>query len=521
MTKTVPKLISEPVPINERIRKAAAYVRVSTDSEKQLHSFGTQYEYWVKQIKKNPKLRFVGVYADEGISGKSLKNRKAFNEMVEHAKLGKIEIIFVKSVTRFGRNLLDVVKTVRELRDEHQVIVYFEEEELYSDDPMADTLLSLRAMVAEQELKDMAEQQKWAIRRKFRKGILNNNGRFYGYTLKDDGSGIKQLTPIPHEAEIVRLIYSLYLQADSTFISIAKELTERGIPTPSQKRKEWGCNAVARILTNEKYTGDALLQKVYHEDFAQVKNTGNNPDAPMIFVENNHEGIVDKEIYRRVQEKIAARRNPKLVGIKQEKNDFKGLLRCGECGTNYRHKVYQYRGKGLYGLLACGAYLSGGKKKCNSHAIKESVLQELFVKAFNEFITAEGKCDSIKELDDKRKVLKADDDKLYGLYNGGYIDRLGYAMRHNEILSEVTELDKNIATLSQDNIYKTFKRKLTKYDGLQVGRFLKEAIVHEWTVAFVFKNGVTITLPYTNGTSGNKVGWAETALARNHKQEVK
>ena len=514
------RLIHEPVAPHELIRKAAAYVRVSTDSEKQLHSFAAQYAYWEKAIKKNSKLKFVGVYSDEGISGKSLKKRKAFNEMVAHAKAGKIEIIFVKSVTRFGRNLLDVVKTVRELLTEHGVVVYFEEEDLYSDDPMAETLLTLRAMVAEQEIKDMAEQQKWAIRGKFKQGILNNNGRFYGYRLEDDGSGRKQLVPIPHEAEVVRFIFDLYLSDENaTYANIAAELTRRGIPTPQERRTEWNTNSIPRILTNEKYSGDALCQKVYYEDFSPIRNTGNNPDAPFIFIENNHEAIVDKETFRRVQEKLKSRSNKKLAGGKIKKSDFAGLMRCGCCGTNFRHKVYQYRGRGLYGLFACGGYLAGGKKGCDSHAIKESVLQELFVAAFNEFVTTESRCDSIRELDEKRKALKGDDEKLYSLYNSNYIDRLGYIVRHNEIMGEIAELDKRIAALSQDNIYKAFKKKLNKFDGAQVGRFLREAIVQDWTVAFHFKNGVTITLPYTNGTAGNKAGWTKNATAR--KKEAK
>ncbi|MCL2798018.1 MAG: recombinase family protein [Firmicutes bacterium] len=464
-------------------------------------------------------VEFAGVYSDEGISGKSLKRRKAFNEMVEHAKAGKIKIIFVKSVSRFGRNFMDVLKTVRELRDEYGVIVYFEEEDLHSDDPLADTMLSLRAMVAEQELKDMSENQKWAVRRRFRKGIQTYKGRFYGYSFVDDPFGGKRLVPIPHEAEAVRLMYSLYLDG-LTVLAIAKELSSRGIVTPYGKRI-WATNTIADMLSNEKYTGDALLQKYCSENYKQFRNKGDNPDAPLVFVEDCHEAIIDKATFQRAQSEMARRRNPKLAGRKQEYNDFRGLIRCGLCETSFRHKMYQYRGKGLYGLLACGKFLTKGKAACNSRAIKESVLQELFVSAFNEFVGADSKNDSIRELEEKVKALRARDTELYGLLQKGYVSRLGFIAEHEAVKREITALEKEIAARSEDNIYKAFKKKISEYDGAMVGRFLKEAIVREWTVAFVFKNGVTVTRPYTNGTSGNKVGWQQRVAAANKKVEEK
>ncbi len=307
MEKTITRIAGD-TPKREWVRRAAAYVRVSTLAEKQQYSFAAQYAYWKERLSSDPKLEFVGVYADEGISGKNLKRRKAFLEMVEHAKAGQIEIIFVKSVTRFGRNLMDVMTTVRELRDDYGVIVYFEEEDLYSDEPKADSYLALKAMVAEQELHDMAEQQKWAIRQKFQKGILNNNGRFYGFALADDGTGYKKLVPVFAEAEVVRLIFTLYLKDGYSIETVAEELTRRGIPTATGKSRIWRNNTVNQILRNEKYTGDALLQKVYHESFTRKKNDAAAPAVPMVYVENAHEAIVDKETWNKVQEILTKNR---------------------------------------------------------------------------------------------------------------------------------------------------------------------------------------------------------------------
>ena len=190
-----------------------------------------------------------------------------------------------------------------------------------------------------------------------------------------------------------------------------------------------------------------------------------------------------------------------------EASDSAIIIKCGRCGANYRHKIYEYRGRGLYGLLACGRFLNGGKAACANHAVKESVLQDIFVSAFNEFVETECVNDSIREIEAKAKDLRKRDADLYGLLQKGYVNRLGYITEHENVMREIAGLEKRIAARSEDNIYKAFKKKTAEYDGAAVGRFLKEAIVQEWTVAFVFKNGVTVTRPYPNGTSGNKPGW--------------
>ena len=502
----------------KRRRKAGAYARVSTRKEDQLHSFSNQKEYWEERIKADPALEFVGLWADEGISGKSLNRRQQFLEMVECAKAGQVDIIFVKSVTRFGRNFMDIIATVRELRDHYGVTIHFEEENLYTDDVTAELELSIRAVIAEQEIIDMSENQKWSIRQRLKKGLLTGGCRLYGYKAVADEQGIKRLVVVPQEAKVIRYIYSLYLDGKS-LRAIADELSKEKIPTMTGLAK-WSPSIIRAILTNEKMTGDTLLQKTYRENFQVVINKNDNPEAPLILIENDHEAIIDKGTFTTVQARIASKMNQKSVGRKMATYEFSRLMKCGVCGCTYRRKVYQYKGKGLYGLWVCGEYATRGKKGCDSRSLKESVLHELFMQAFNQFVDATPSLDSIKELEARATQLRDERMELSKLMINGYINEQSFRAESEKISEELLIIDKEIATKSQANLYKAFKKKITEYDATLVGKFLKDAIVRDWTVAFVFKNGVIITLPYTNGTAGNKEGWSQNALARKHNQPM-
>jgi DNA invertase Pin-like site-specific DNA recombinase len=499
------RVICDPKAEKPKVRRAAAYVRVSSASEKQLHSFSAQKEYWERFIAGDPMLRLVGVWADEGLSGHTMRNRKQFLALVQAAKQGEINIIFTKAVSRFGRNLLDVLKTVRELRDEYGVVCYFEEENLYSDEPMADTILSMRAMVAEQELQDMSDNQKWSIRKRFRQGLPNNNGRFYGYTLAADQTGVKRITPNPEEAEVVRLIFRLFL-GGMGHEAIAKKLTEMGIVAP-KGGKRWGANTIAKMLKNEKYTSDAVFQKYKTDNFVKRENKGDDPAAPLIYIENDHEGIIDKATFTKAQAETARRVNHKLVGKMQSAREFSSLLFCAHCGGTLNHKVYHYKGKGLYGFWACVKALKSGVSVCPGARIKDAELEKAFVSAFNEFVGLESKEDAVTALSEQLEELNRRDGELYNLLHGGYINKLSYITEHQRLTEEIGKLDREIAAKSQDNIYKAYKKRLAEYDPQAVTRFLKKAVIGKTVAAFHFKNGVVIERKFSNGPSGNHVGW--------------
>jgi len=506
-------LVHEPIPREERILRACAYVRVSTNSEDQLHSFAAQRDYWKHKLSNNPKFKFVGVFADEGISGKSAKKRKQFMEMVEHAKRGKIDIIFVKSVSRFGRDLVDILYHVRDLRDNYKVVVYFEEEEMYSDDPLADTLLSMRAMVAEQELKDMSEQQKWAARRRYENGSVEMASKMLGYRVQKDGNGRLMRNAhgnlIMHikedEAETVRLIFSLYISGKSCQY-VGEELERRGRLTVTGNRK-WGTDGIRRILRNEKYIGNALLQKTYMEDFVPRKNNSDDPKVQMYYVENHHDPIIDRETFETAQREQARRANIKLVNKKVVKQPFAGMIRCGGCGVTFRHKVYQYRGRGLYGFWCCNAKMYHGLRACTNNNLKDDILRSLYIAAFNEFVGIRIEADSITAEQQEIKRLRDNDAELLSLMYKGYLNKIHYIAEHKAIIDRIAEIDKLMMAKSQDNLYKAYKKRLTEFDPSSIDKFLKSVTVSNWTVTFIFKNGVTIIKPYTNGTSGNKPGW--------------
>ncbi|MEG1882012.1 MAG: recombinase family protein [Clostridia bacterium] len=497
-------LIYDPIPMQDTVRRACAYARVSTRSEAQAHSFMEQSEYWKNKLSNDPKFIYVGVYADNGISGKSRNNRQAFNEMVEYALAGNIDIIFTKSVMRFGRNLLDVLKVVRELK-QSGVIVYFEEEDLYSDSPMADTLLSIRATVAEEELEDMSQNQKWAIRKRFKEGWALLNDRTFGYRLRHREDGSSYLVIDEEQARAIRRVFELYLQGYGV-IGIAKKMTQDGYKT-AQNAKAWSGSTVSVILKNEIYIGDILMQKTYMENYKQTLNRNDKAEAPKIYIENCHEPIITKEIFQTAQEIMERKRPAKLLGSYQKQYAFRGKIECGECKATFNHKMYQYKGKPLYGFWTCVTKNKKGVGVCDNHNIKEEVLQDIFLQAFNEFVKIKVKDDEVVGIEKQIAEYNESEKRIYGLMFNGYVDRLSYIAEHNELQQKIAKLEKELIKKSKYNIYKEYKRETANYDDKLVSMFLEKAIVQNWTVAFIFINGVTIVKKYTNGKSGNKIGW--------------
>ena len=239
------------------LRRVAAYARVSTNEEEQLTSYAAQVEFYTNHIKSNPAWEFVKVYADEGKSGTGTKQRKDFNKMVEDALAGKIDLIITKSVSRFARNTVDTLTTVRMLKAKG-IEVYFEKENIYTLDSKGELLITIMSSLAQEESRSISENVTWGMRRRFEQGKVSlPYKRFLGYEKGPDGFP----AIVEDEAEIIRLIYRLYLYGKSPSY-IASLLTDEGIPTPGGKAT-WRSNPVISILTNEKYAGSALLQICY------------------------------------------------------------------------------------------------------------------------------------------------------------------------------------------------------------------------------------------------------------------
>ena len=271
-------------------RRVAAYARVSTDSEEQQTSYAAQVDRYTKYIQERADWEFVAVYTDEGISALNTKHRDGFNRMVADALDGKIDLIVTKSVSRFARNTVDSLTTVRKLK-EKGVEVFFEKENIYTFDSKGELLLTIMSSLAQEESRSISENVTWGQRKRFADGKVNlPYKQFLGYRKGVDG--LPEI--VPEEAVIVRRIYARFMEG-LTPCAIAKELTADGIPTPSGK-PNWPTSTVESILQNEKYKGAALLQKCFTVDFLTKKQKVNEGEVPQYYVEHSHEPISRQRI---------------------------------------------------------------------------------------------------------------------------------------------------------------------------------------------------------------------------------
>lgn len=289
-------------PKSAKLKRTAAYARVSTNHEEQITSYAAQVDYYTYYIKGHSDMEFVEVYTDEGITGTSTKHREGFKRMIADALAGNIDFIITKSVSRFARNTVDLLSTIRLLK-EHGVEVFFEKENIRTFDSRGELLLSIMASIAQEESHSISENCKWGQRRRFAEGkVTVPFKRFLGYDRGEDGG----LVINEEQAAIVRRIYDEFLKG-STPYAIAKALTEDKIPTPGGKEK-WSGNVIRSILTNEKYKGDALLQKVFTVDYLTKRKKKNNGEVTRYYVEGSHEPIIPPKVFDEVQAEFERRK---------------------------------------------------------------------------------------------------------------------------------------------------------------------------------------------------------------------
>ncbi len=355
-------------------RRVAAYARVSTDHEEQLTSYEAQVDYYTSYIKGREDWEFVHVYTDEGISATGIAKREGFKKMVEDALAGRVDLIVTKSVSRFARNTVDSLTTIRKLK-EKGVECYFEKENIWTFDSKGELLLTIMSSLAQEESRSISENVTWGQRKRFSDGkVCVPYSRFLGYDRGEDGSMILN----EEEAKIVRYIYGLFLQGHSPY-AIAKRLTSEGVPTPGGQEK-WHSCTVKSILTNEKYKGDALLQKSYTVDFLTKKTKVNEGEIPQYYVENSHPAIVEPAVFDMVQRQMAirhpGRNRQSCAGI------FSSKIKCGNCGSWYGSKVWHSTDKYRRVVWQCNHKFDGGKR-CGTPHLDEKTIQELFIKAAN------------------------------------------------------------------------------------------------------------------------------------------
>lgn len=363
--------------------KVAAYARVSTDSDEQYTSFEAQVSYYTKKIIENPQWELVRVYADEGISGTSTKNREAFQEMIADAQNGKLNLIITKSVSRFARNTVDSITTIRKLKA-IGVGVIFEKENINTLDSSGELLLTIMSSLAQEESRSISENVTWGIRKRMSDGKYSiGYSSFLGFDKGKNG----RLIVNKEQAEIVRRIFSEYLEGKSTH-QIAKELTEDRIPTPTRKVDEngnlvctWRASTIISILSNEKYKGDALLQKTFVTDYLSHKTKKNNGELTRYYIKDSHEAIIPVEEWEMVQIETARRKQPsfKHSGI----TVFSSKVRCGDCGAIYGQKVWHSTDKYRKTVYQCNHKFSS-KQKCQTPTLKEEQIKQAFLDSLNQ-----------------------------------------------------------------------------------------------------------------------------------------
>lgn len=274
--------------------RVAAYCRVSTGTEEQFISLKAQKMHYESYIKWNHDWEFCGLYYDEGITGTKKEKRTELLLLISDCENGKIDFIVTKSISRFARNTLDCLKYIRELKSKN-IPVFFEKENINTMDSKGEVLITIMASLAQQESQTLSQDVKFGLQYRYQQGLVQvNHNRFLGYTKDEDG----RLVTVPEVAEIAKRIYREYLEGEN-LAQIGDGLEADGILTGAG-RKQWLATTIKKILSNEEYIGDSLLQKTYTVDFLSKKRVKNNGIVPQYYMENSHEPIITREIYMRV-----------------------------------------------------------------------------------------------------------------------------------------------------------------------------------------------------------------------------
>jgi DNA invertase Pin-like site-specific DNA recombinase len=502
-------------------RKVAAYARVSTDDLEQATSYETQVKHYTEFIQKKLDWEYVKVYADDGISGTSTKRREGFNEMIKDALEGKIDLIITKSISRFARNTLDTISYTRKLKAKG-IEVYFEKENLWSLDEKTEFLLTIMASMAQEESRSISQNVTMGKRWGMKEGRVSwAYSNMLGYKKENE-----KIVVVENEAILVRKIYQLFLREGKTCTSIAEYLKVQEIPTPSGKSYKWTKNTINSILRNEKYKGDALLQKTYTTDYLEHRVEKNRGHLPQYYVENSHPAIIDKEEWEIVQAELM--RREKIGAAYSGNSIFSSKLVCGDCGGFYGRKKWHSTSKYSRFVYQCNCKYSKKHDKCQTPALSEDTIKEKFVKAYNRVMKGKHKIiedihaiirllsdtseldEKVIELQNKMEVISGLVDKLIKDNARITQDQEDFNKKYDELVSqyEVTKieldktLEKRVYKQAQEIKMKAYLAEIKKVDNyLPVWSddlwilMVEEAIVNrDKTINFKFTSGTEVTL---------------------------
>ena len=357
-------------------KKVAAYARISMETERLHHSLSAQISYYSSLIQNTPGWQYAGVFVDDGISGTGIAKRDGFQSMVQAADNGEIDIILTKSIQRFARNTVDLLNTVRHLRD-IGVEVRFEKEHISTMTGDGELMLTILASFAQEESRSISDNVRWGIRKRMKKGIPNGRVRAYGYRWEGD-----ELVIVPEEAAVVRRIFQNFLDGKSRR-QTEKEFAAEGIRTRNGKR--WQDSNIKMVLTNITYTGSLLLMKEYISDPITKKHKKNGGELTQYYVEGTHPAIIDKETFDLVQAEMRRRKEQGEIPRTRYASCFKDKIKCPACGLYYQHTT-RY-GHAEYWLCCSHSYLHkpcGIGGSLNQNNLKQTCAVVLGLDQFDE-----------------------------------------------------------------------------------------------------------------------------------------
>ena len=450
--------------------RVAAYCRVSTAKVDQLESLEAQKEHYENYIKGNPEWEFAGIYYDAGISGTKKEMREGLLSMITDCEHGKIDFIITKSISRFARNVTDCLELVRKLLN-LGISIYFEKENLDTGSMESELMLSILGSLAENESISISENEKWSIRKRFQNGTYVISYPPYGYTNLDG-----EMVIVLEQAEIVKEIFAEALAGKGTH-TIATALNKRGIP--SKKGGRWYAETVARLIGNEKYTGDALFQKTYTDSsFNRHVNYG---EQDMYLVKDHHEAIITHEDFEKANGVLEQRGKEKGIEKQstkyQNRYAFSGRIKCAECGSSFKRRI-RYQTKGTYVVWCCSNHIKN-IKECSMEYITDDAVKKAFVTmmsklVFGHQVILKPLLKSLQSMNDKDKFSEIQEIEsrieknteqrqvLTSLMASKYLEPVLFNKGNNRLTTEMEMLRKE-----KDNLTRSIGGDRTKAEELQ------------------------------------------------------
>lgn len=500
-------------PIAEQAKKlrVAAYARVSSDSADQMNSFATQVDYYTGYIQSKDEWEFVGLYADEAVSGTTADKRSDFQRLLADCRAGKIDRILVKSISRFARNTIDCIQTVRELK-KLGIAVEFEKEDIDTGNMGSEMLLSILGSAAQEESLSISKNLKWSYRRRMKSGDFITSKDLLGYFFQNN-----TLVPNPKEVPIVKYIFNSYLSGKG-MEEIAEELNAANLKTDKKPSGRWHSTMIKYILSNEKYIGDSLVQKKFTPDELPLRQKRNNGEISQYYIQNSHPAIISKEIYEAVQELLQQRIEQHAPKQKMQKSPLSNIMQCGLCGSAFhKHKsngeicwfCYQHRkGKTLCPMgILCEkevymAFLSIHNKLLDN---KDFILKAML----NQLLELQTKVIStnadIVEINDKISELVTQNHSLARLQTKGCIDSAIFIERSNRNNQKIEELRRELRQRQEpDGISNAIEgtqllldllesaKPMLKFEPAIFQSMVKQITVYQETFCFQLANGMIL-----------------------------